>query len=352
MVGLVVQGVEHRHDRVAGEPFDQAALSFDDDRHGAFPVRVDHLDHVLGRPALREAREPLQVGEEHRHVLLAAAEPREVRLLRQSVRQPGADVSAEQRVHPRELSGGSLQHRDLVGAEALVPQTLEQRRERLVLPDRDDQLTQRLRLPAVDPLQRPLQVQAAERRRHRPLATVLGAGRQEDRAERDRHQDVPFPPRRVPAMAEHDRDHRLGQEDEGREDGERQRPFPLPIQLQVADGGERVEADGDGREQAQEGRRLLARRMLQDLDLAERRDRPRQDQHAEPQPDRRGASSSTGPARPRAGTRKPPRTPRRAPTRSGSRSGTRRSALPRRRRGWRGRAARGTPRSRAARATP
>ena len=82
---------------------------------------------------------------------------------------------------------------------------------------------ERLRLPAIDAFERPLQVEAAERRRHRPLVPVLGPRGQQDRAERDRHQHVPLPPRRVPAAAEHDRDHRLGQEHERGGDGERER---------------------------------------------------------------------------------------------------------------------------------
>ena len=51
----------------------------------------------------------------------------------------------------------------------------------------------------IEPFERPLQVDTAEGARHRALVPVLRARRQQDRPEREGHQHVPLPPRRVPA---------------------------------------------------------------------------------------------------------------------------------------------------------
>ena len=82
-------------------------------------------------------------------------------------------------------------------------------------------------------------------------------------------------------MAEHDLDHRLGQSTKAAKTASRVR-FRSPRELQVMDGGERVEADGDGCEQPQDGG-ASAGRVVQDLELAGTVT-DAEDQHAEPQP--------------------------------------------------------------------
>ena len=133
--------------------------------------------------------------------------------------RPG--VAAEQRVHARELAPRALQ-REGLGAQPRRLEALLDRRQRLVRADRVDDLGERLGLALSDAPERPFHVQTAERGRDRPFVSVLRPGRQEDEDERDGHQDVPLPPRRVPAPGDDDRQGGLGQEDERCGDGERQ----------------------------------------------------------------------------------------------------------------------------------
>ena len=95
--GWSSERVEHGHHRVAGEPLDHAARAGDrGDRHR--PVRVEHRDHLAGRPVLGEGREPHQVGEQDADFEVTAAELAERRLGLDRVHQTGPDIAPQQLV--------------------------------------------------------------------------------------------------------------------------------------------------------------------------------------------------------------------------------------------------------------
>ena len=104
MVRLVACHVEDRHDRVARELLDLAAGPVDrrDDRR---PVLVEHLDDLGGAVPLAERRERREVGEQHAHLPLLAAEPRDLRLGRDAVRDDPGQVWPERGVEAVQLVG-------------------------------------------------------------------------------------------------------------------------------------------------------------------------------------------------------------------------------------------------------
>ena len=107
------------------------------------------------------------------------------------------------------------------------------------------EILQRRRSLVVDAPERVLEIEARERRRDRRLARVLRSRGDCDEAEGDRHQHVPLPPRGVPVAAERAGDHRLGEQDE-RNPYRREQLVPaLVVQVEVAHGGEHVQADSE-----------------------------------------------------------------------------------------------------------
>ena len=100
-----------------------------------------------------------------------------------------------------------------------------------------------------------------------------------DHAEREQHQHVPLPPRRLPVAAERDRDHRLGEQDERDREAEHEPRAPLPVEGEVADDREGVAGDPDDREPDERPRQPLGHDRV--VDLGEEReadDRPDREQ--------------------------------------------------------------------------
>ena len=100
-----------------------------------------------------------------------------------------------------------------------------------------------------------------------------------DHGEREQHQQMPFPPRRLPVAAERHRDHRLGEQHEGDGEAEHEPRVPLPVEVEVADDRVGVAGDADDREHDQLGGQ--PRRHDRVVDLGEEReadDRPESEQ--------------------------------------------------------------------------
>ena len=289
VIGLVLQRVEHDEDRVAGEPFDQPALTLGDDRNGGRPIRVEHLDDVHRGTSVREAGEAREIGEQDRHLRLAPSELGDRGLQLEPVRERWADVRTEQIVDTRHLARGALEQDDLLGSEPLTPEPLEDGSERLAGSDRRHELLDRAGRAPIDAFERLLQVEPSEGCGDRTLATVFGADRDDHDREGDGHQDVPFPPRHVPAPREGDRDQGLGEQQEGDRDRQRQQPPPHPEDPQVPPRREGVQPDPHRREQPERERRLLLEWSIEERHAGERPDRPGDQQEREGASDRRSA---------------------------------------------------------------
>ena len=124
-----------------------------------------------------------------------------------------------------------------------------------------------------------LEVEVLEDRSGGSAAPVLDPSGDGDDPERDRHQDVPLPPGRMPVAAEDDRDHRLGQQGEGRGDRERHRRGPSSVERDVAHRCECVERQPDGAQDVERAVVLLRReRAVERRQLGERVDRPAREQ--------------------------------------------------------------------------
>ena len=85
---------------------------------------------------------------------------------------------------------------------------------------------------------------------------VLVPGSEHDRGERDRHQHVPLPPRRLPRAPERHGDQGLGEEHERHRDGQRQGAAACAVDPQVPPRREQVRRHGE-RQQHQQPRRAF-----------------------------------------------------------------------------------------------
>ena len=121
----------------------------------------------------------------------------------------------------------------------------------------------------IEPFQGAFQVDAAEGPRRRARMAVLVPRGEHDRGERDRHQHVPLPPRRLPRAPEGHRDQGLGEEHERHRDGQRQRTAACPVDPQVPPRREQVRRHAE-RQQHQQPRRAFG------LDHAVERSEPGQ----------------------------------------------------------------------------
>ena len=129
VVGLLGRRVEGRHDPVAGELLDHAAVRIDD-RHDDRPVRVQHLDHDRRRPGLAERREAREIGEEDADPPLDAAQTGAARLVDEAIRDLRREVRPEEPVEAADLAGGLLDEGDLVAARAVAAEVVEDGRRR------------------------------------------------------------------------------------------------------------------------------------------------------------------------------------------------------------------------------
>ena len=96
MVGVRERRPEHREDGVADELVDRAAVPDDDVGH-AGEVLVQHVHDLRGVALLGEPRVAAEVGHEHGHHALLAAEAQAVRRLEQLAGHLGRHVAAERR---------------------------------------------------------------------------------------------------------------------------------------------------------------------------------------------------------------------------------------------------------------
>ena len=107
-VGVVLEldrRAEHGHDPVAHEGHERPAVLEDHVGH-AREVAVEHLDHLVGRPALGEGREAADVAEQHGHHALLAAEPQVVvHVLHHLVHHRLGHEAREQVAHALALEG-------------------------------------------------------------------------------------------------------------------------------------------------------------------------------------------------------------------------------------------------------
>jgi hypothetical protein len=215
--------------------------------------------------ALRERGKALQVGEEHADLAFLAAELRGLRLGAEARRELRREVGAQQAFDFPDLAGGALGDRRLVGAEAEAAAQL------LVAEALGCRCLHGGAVASIDPAQRLVQVEAGERLAARPLAQ----GRVGDEPERGRHEDVPLPPRRMPAAREGDGDHRFGEQDPGRGDAEQHGRRTPPVQRSVAVRREGVEQDaGDAERELRRLRFVRRQRLVEGRDRGQRDDAP------------------------------------------------------------------------------
>ena len=106
----------------------------------------------------------------------------------------------------------------------------------------------------IEAFQGAFQVDAAEGSRRRARMAVLVACSEDDRGERDRHQHVPLPPRRLPRAPERHGDQGLGEEHERHRDGQRQGAAACAIDPQVPPRREQVRRHGERQQDQQPGR--------------------------------------------------------------------------------------------------
>jgi hypothetical protein len=162
MVGLVALSVEDGHDAVAREVLDDAA-GLVDGRDDDGPERVEHLEHLGRLACLAERREAGQVGEDHAHLALLAAERLRVPLAApDALGDDRRQIRLEGRIESSKFAPGPRQQGNLLRGRSLAAQLVENRVDRgAVLVDRRDG-RDRAGVPAVDPRQRRLEVEAAE----------------------------------------------------------------------------------------------------------------------------------------------------------------------------------------------
>ena len=162
-------------------------------------------------------------------------------------------------VEAADLAGRLLDEGDLVAARAVAAEVVEDGRRRLAALLGRRHRGDRPGVPLVEPGERRVQVQPAERRRQRSAPAVLAPRPGGDREEREEHQDVPLPPAQPPVPAEDDGDHRLAEEHERDADREDHDAAAAPVELQRPDRGEGVEGHADRGKDRQRPDRLAGR---------------------------------------------------------------------------------------------
>ena len=118
---------------------------------------------------------------------------------------------------------------------------------------------QRASVVVVDARDRVLEVHPCEGAFRRGLLPVFLARGDGDEDECRGHQEVPFPPGRVPVPGERDRDQRLGEQRERRGHGHDQEERAPPVETEVPPGGEPVQRHAHEREREQPAVRFAGR---------------------------------------------------------------------------------------------
>ena len=176
LLGLALEA-EQRHDAVADELVDAAALLLDRPAH-RLEILVQHEHHVVGQAALRHAGEGAQVGEQHRDLALDALARIDPQL---ALGRPGRSPAAAARPRGRGSgapgrrggcrAGGAdpRQHARLVGAQAAAA-------ARRPAPTRMRQVEQRPRPPHTEACGMPAARLASSTLVPGLIATVVPSG--------------------------------------------------------------------------------------------------------------------------------------------------------------------------------
>ena len=243
MVWLLAERVEDDEQSVAGEVLDEPVLGCDD-RHGGRPDRVEHLDHLRRCVALAVRGESREIREEDSHLALrAAAEARLRRIGPRALGELPWQIRPEELVDATQLRSGPLEECELLGRRPVDAETIEDAVDRSALRLRRSEVGEGLGVPSMQPLEGAGQVEAAERAGQRAFTPILDARPECDRAEGERHQQMPLPPREMPVSAEGDRHHRLREEDESDDDGEQERAATPGEEAQEVPRRERVQRE-------------------------------------------------------------------------------------------------------------
>ena len=192
-------------------------------------------------------------------------------------------VGPEARVQAADLACRLRQQRQLRVGRALAPQLVEHVVGRATAGLGGGNGRHGGRVPAFDPGERRLEVQAAERSAQRALPLVFVPRRECDRQECGEQQQVPLPPAEMPVAAGEDRDERLGQEDDGRSHREEDRVAAIEEELDEPDRGERVQRHGDDGQDVKDAGTLAGwGRPVERRELGDREDGPDDHQRDEP----------------------------------------------------------------------
>ena len=171
------------------------------------------------------------------------AEPADRRIDAEAIGHGGGEVRPERRVEPAELAGSLDEERDLVAAGSLLAEVVEDGFGRLAPFVGGGDLGDGPGVPAVDPAQRRLEVEAAEGRGQRAAPAILLASPERDRHEGEQHQHVPLPPAQPPVAAQRHGGDRLGQEHEGDRDGHGDHAPAALVDAEIAPRGVHVQRD-------------------------------------------------------------------------------------------------------------
>ena len=237
-----------------------------------------------------------QVGEQHADLAFLGGSRRR-RIDAEAIGHGGGEVRPERRVESTELAGSLDEERHLVAAGSLLAEVIEDGFRRLTPFVGGGDLGDGPGVPAVDPAQRRLEVEAAEGRGQRTAPAILLASPERDRHEGEQHQHVPLPPAQPPVPAQRHGGERLGQEHEGDRNGHGDHAPAALVDAEIAPGGDHIQRDrheAEGDERA--GRFLRRRRTLERRQVGERHDRPDGHQRDQaPEEDRPVAQDGDGP---------------------------------------------------------
>ena len=193
----------------------------------AAPVGVQHLDD-LARRAVPSAKVVNPARSANSTETSASRPPSSanVRVPRRSAR-PAEGRRIGEAAHPRARARvRSRAARRSRSPEKPSSRSLRGRRVERTLPLGARELLQRRRLAGIEPLERPLQVEPAERPGERALLPVLVSRREQDRANATAISTCHSHHESVPRAAERHGDQRLGQQHERRRHRQRQGPAP------------------------------------------------------------------------------------------------------------------------------
>ena len=168
------------------------------------------------------------------------------------LRDDGRQVRAEGLVEPADLARGLGQERQLLLGRAFAAQLGEDevRRATARLGRRDRRDGRRV--PALDTGQCRIEIQAAERPRQGSAALVRVLCRKRDGREGGQQQEVPLPPAEMPVPADDHRDECLGEQHECGRHRQQDGIVAVPELAGQLHGRERVEADGDERQDVED----------------------------------------------------------------------------------------------------